>query len=123
MQGLAGSPEFHIEHSAITWRLTLGYNASAWLTSCSIAEISAFRNASVFLIDSSAAHIKTKDNATVLVGWNLPLFGLVMMHYTLVPILQASIVMISIAIVVIFLVYLFRKTRRKRAPGAPAEAT
>ena len=107
-----GSPVFHIKDSTITWRLTMGSNASAWLTGCSIAETSARGNANIFLVDSSSDRIKTQGNATVLVGWNLPFFGLVLMHYTLVPILQTFTIIVLIVVAVIFLVYFFRKTRR-----------
>lgn len=112
IEAYGDSPVLHIKDSTIAWRLGLGSNASAWLTGCSVGEMTAGANASIFLIDSSADCIKTHDDATVLVGWNLPIFGLVMMHHTLVPIVQTSIIIILIAIVVISLVLLFRKTRR-----------
>jgi len=107
-----GSPAFHIKDSTITARVRLNNDASAWFTRCSIAETSASGNANMFLINSSVERIKTFGNATVLVGWNLPLFGLVIMHYTLVPVLQTFIVIIFISTAVIFLVYLFKKTRQ-----------
>ena len=113
IEAYGGSPVLHIKDSTIAWRLGMhGFNASAWLTGCSVGEITAGANASIFLIDSSADSVKTLDDATVLVGWNLPIFGLVMMHHTLVPIVQNSIIIILIAIAVISLVLLFRKTRR-----------
>lgn len=112
IEAYGDSPVLHIKDSTIAWKLFLSSNASAWLTGCSVGDITCMHNASIFLVDSSADSIKTHDDATVLVGWNLPIFGLVMMHHTLVPIVQNSIIIILIVIAVISLVFLFRKTRR-----------
>lgn len=113
IQSYGGSPILHIQASTITSELFFNSNASAWLTDCSIHKITVKTNASVFLIDSSADSIRTYDEATVLVGWNLPIFGLVMMHHTLVPIVQTLIIIIPIAVVVIAMVFLFKKIKHQ----------
>lgn len=70
------------------------------------------RDASVLLVDSHAGSIEAQGNATVSIGWNLPLFGLAKMPYTWIPFMQLTIVVaIGVVIAIVFLV-LWRKRAR-----------
>lgn len=108
-----GSPTFVVQRTRVTGRAVLSYDSSARFTRSSVAKIEAHVNANVMLIDSYAGRIETHDNAKVFVGWHLPLFGLVTMHYTWVPIIQTVVIATIIAIIITVLVFLYRKRARR----------
>lgn len=108
-----GSPTFSVQHTKVAWRANFLYNSSVRFTSSSVAEVIARGNANILLIDSYAGSIETHDDATVSVGWHLPLFGLVTMHYTWVPIVQMIIVIAIIVVIITVLVFLYRKRARQ----------
>jgi len=107
------APTFIIQDSTVTWRANFLGNSSSRFTSSSVAEVIARGNANILLIDSYAGSIETHDDATVSVGWHLPLFGLVTMHYTWVPIVQMIIVIAIIVVIITVLVFLYRKRARQ----------
>ena len=71
------------------------------------------QNATVFLIDCGIGNVRTFGNATVSVGWRLPLIGLIEMPHWWVPYIQLTIVII--VIVILFLVLRVFLRRRSRA--------
>jgi len=121
-----------VRNSTVTWRAELSFdssvrfiessvanveaygNSSVRFTMSSVAKIEAHGNANIMLIDSHAGTIETYDDATVLVGWHLPLSGLVTMDHTWVPIIRAIIIITLIAIIIAVLVFFFRKRRAKQ---------
>jgi hypothetical protein len=113
INALEGVPILCVEDSTVTWRANFLASSSVQFTRSSIAELIAQRNTNIILIDCYAESIETRDNSSVFVGWHLPLFGLVTMHYTLVPIIQLVIPIAIIAIVLTLLVIL-RKKRSAR---------
>jgi len=113
INALDGVSTLYVEDSAVTWRANFLASSSVQFIRSLIAELIAQRNTNIMLIDSYAGSIETHDESTVFVGWHLPLFGLVTMHYTLVPIIQLAIPIAIIAIVLTLLVIL-RKKRSAR---------
>lgn len=107
-----GAPTLDVEDSTVG-HVTINVGAVARFRNTSVDEISASGNAFALLIESSAGSIKTEDNATVLIGWELPLFGMVTLPYGLIPIVQWSLVIVVIAIIVIALLA-FRRGRANR---------
>lgn len=77
------------------------------------------RNASVLLVDTNVGSIVAQGNATVIVGWNLLLLGLVKMPYTWVPYVQLTIVVVIGVIIVIVLLVLLRKKARTKVDTLP----
>jgi hypothetical protein len=102
IETFGGAPTLYVEDSIIG-DTHLNDRASASITNTSVDAMSAYNNAFAMLIDSSAGRIVTYDNATVLIGWQLPLFGVVTLPYGLIPIVQWSLVVIVIVIVAIAL--------------------
>lgn len=113
INAMDGVPTLYVEDSTVTWRANFLASSSVQFTRSSIAELIAQRNTNIILIDCYAESIEARDNSRVFVGWHLPLFGLITMHYTLVPIIQLVIPIAIIAIVLILLV-LVRKKRSAR---------
>jgi hypothetical protein len=70
------------------------------------------RDASVLLVDSHAGSIEAQGNATVSIGWTLPLFGLVKMPYTWILYVQVTIVVAIGAIIFMVLRFLLRRRAR-----------
>lgn len=118
-----------VQDSTVTLRAQFFANSFVQFTSSSVAELEAYGSADIMLIDSYAGTIETYDDATVFVGWHLPLFGLVTMDHTWVPIIQAIIAIIRIILIMIIiavLVFFFRKRtkqdQRKRARTSEAKS-
>jgi len=107
------SPTFVVQDSTVTWRAEFRSNSSGRFTSSSVAEVVAYGNSNIMLIDSYAGSIETHDESTVFVGWHLPLFGLITMHYTWVSIIQTIVIATIIAIIITVLVFLYRKRARR----------
>jgi hypothetical protein len=116
IETFGGAPTLYVEDSTVG-NVLLNVRAVARFRSTSVDQISAYGNAFALLIESSAGSIKTEDNATVLVGWQLPLFGVVTLPYGWIPIVQLSLVVVVITIIVIALLVL----RRRRATHALKE--
>lgn len=72
------------------------------------------RDASVLLVNSYAGSIEAQGSATVFVGWNLPLFGLVKMPYTWIPYIQLIVVVAIGVVIVVILRVSWRKKRAKK---------
>lgn len=113
INALDGVPTLYVENSTVTWRANFLASSSVQFTRSLIAELIAQRNTNIILIDCYAESIETRDNSSVFVGWHLPLFGLVTMQYTLVPIVQTIITMTIVAIIIAVLVFLYRKRARQ----------
>lgn len=118
------APSIIVQNSTVTWGAQLSFDSSVRFTKSSVGNIEAHGNASIMLIDCHAGRIETHDDATVFVGRHLPLFGLVTMHYTLVPIIQTIITITVIVTIITVSVFLFRKRarHRQREPTGASEA-
>lgn len=77
------------------------------------------QNANVLLVDCHFGSVEARDNATVFVGWNLPLFGLVKMPHTWIPYVQLTIIVVISVIVVTVLLALLRKKVRTKVDTLP----
>lgn len=106
-----GAPVLNIEGSTITDAHFVG-EPFAWFTSSSVAQISAYSNTKVWLIDSAYGGVETRDNATVLVGWHIPLFGLITMPHTWVSILWNVAFLIIATLSIASLIILYRRWKR-----------
>jgi len=106
------APAFHIEDSTVK-DANFIRDASAHFTDSSLSKISAYGNATVWLIGCTYGGIETRENATVFVGLDLPLFGLVVIQHNWIPILQLILVILIVAIVItVLLIVRRRRTRR-----------
>jgi len=123
INALNGVPTLYVEDSTVTWRANFLASSSVQLTRSSIAELIAQRNTNVILIDCYAESIEARDNSRVFVGWDLPLFGLVTMHYTWVPIVQMIIVIAIIVAIITVLVLYKRRARRIQMEHAPVSGS
>lgn len=106
------APTFFVQNSTVKW-VEFRSNSSGRFTGSSVAEVEAYDNSNIMLIDSYAGSIVTHDAATVFVGWHLPLFGLVTMPYTWVSIIQTIITIAIVMIIIAVLVLLYRKRARR----------
>lgn len=110
-----GTPIFHVNGSAVTQNAYLHSNTSAWFTDSSVVALRATGNATVWLINSSAGSISLDGDAKVFVGWYLPLFGLVTMPHTWIPIMQIIFITAIVAIIVVlYIVYSKKKKTREK---------
>jgi hypothetical protein len=72
------------------------------ITNSTVAVVSATGNTTVWLLESSVNQINLDGEARVMLGWNTPLFGLVWVPYSLIPIMQAgSVIAIVIGVAVV----------------------
>lgn len=126
-----GKPTFNIEGSTVSHVSISGGNASftrssvaeigaswygsVWFASSSVGDVSAYGNARIWLIDSSYGGIKTVESATVIVGWHLPLFGLVTMPYKWVQFLQVFGTITIATLSIASLIILYRRWMRRRS--------
>ncbi len=113
INAMKGMPILYVEDSTVTWRANFLASSSVQFTRSSIAELIAQKNTNIILIDCYAESIETRNNSNVFVGWHLPLFGLVTMHYTLVPIVQTIITIAIVVMIIAVLVFLYRKRARR----------
>lgn len=100
----------HITNSTVEHALRVNYNSIAWVEKSKLAMVTAFDNATVWLIESSVDDVSLEGNARVLFGWYLPLFGLLGVPYSLIPVLQAG----SITVMVIGMATISYAAYRKR---------
>jgi hypothetical protein len=100
----------HITNSTVEHALRVNYNSIAWVEKSKLAMVTAFDNATVWLIESSADDVSLEGTARVLFGWYLPLFGLLGVPYSLIPVLQAG----SITVMVIGMATISYAAYRKR---------
>jgi len=89
----AGTAIIRITNSTVEYAVYIHLNSTAWIENSSVAMVDATGNATVWLIESSVGQVSLEGNARVLLGWYLPLFGLVGVPYQLIPIIQAASIM------------------------------
>jgi len=87
---LAGTAVINIINSTVVYAAYIHLNSTAWIENSSVTMVRATGNATVWLIESSVGQVSLEGNARVFLGWNLPLFGLVWVPYSLIPIMQAG---------------------------------
>ena len=87
---------------------------SASFRASSLTEIVAQGESSIQLVDSSYGSIQTEDNATVLVGWQLPIFGVVAMPYAWIPIIQTGAALTILIVSTVLLVFAYRRWKRQQ---------
>ena len=77
-----------------------------------VTHMNAHSNAEILFVDCHVGRFETHGNPKVVVGWNLPLFGLVKMPHTWIPYVQVTIVVAIGAIIFIVLRLLLRRRAR-----------
>jgi len=77
-----------------------------------VTHMNAHSNAEILFVDCHVGRFETHGNPKVVVGWNLPLFGLVKMPHTWIPYVQATIVVAIGATIFIVLRLLLRRRAR-----------
>lgn len=95
---IAGLANFYAESSEIRV-ITVNSGKSLFLRS-SVGKLESWGKPEITFIDSSYGTI-TSNETSVLVGWNVPLIGLVMVPYASIPIIQGITVLLVIAVIVI----------------------
>ena len=105
-----------IRNSKINSWIRAGDNVELWFTRSSAPELSAGGEAKVWLIDSSVGHIEEYGNATVLVGWEVPVLGVIAFHYTIAGIARILLIAIGVTAVLLIIVvtYILWKRRKRR---------
>ena len=76
--------------------------------------LNAWSDADILLVDCHVKNFQIHGDPKLLVGWNLPLFGLVKMPYTWIPYVQLTVAILICVIIVIALGVLLRKRARKK---------
>ena len=84
------------------------------ITNSTVAVVSATGNTTVWLLESSINQINLDGEARVILGWNTPLFGLVWVPYSLIPIMQAGSVITIVIGVAVVSYAIWRKGRKER---------
>ena len=77
-----------------------------------VTHMNAHSNADLLFVDWHVGRFETHGNPKVVVGWNLPLFGLVKMPHTWIPFVQMTIVVAIGAYIFIVLRILMRRRAR-----------
>jgi len=106
-----GTVILRVDDSEVTSVNFLG-NCSALFMDSSVEKMSARGNTRVLLLKTSYGDIETYDNATVLVGWHIPLFGLITIPYTWVPIFQGLLFLIITAVIIVTLVIIIKEWKK-----------
>jgi hypothetical protein len=89
-QTLPGRAIINIINSDVTYSVYVQLNSTAWIENSSVAMVEATGNATVWLVQSSVGQVSLEGEARVLVGWHFPLFGLVWVPYSWIPIMQTG---------------------------------
>jgi hypothetical protein len=77
-----------------------------------VTHMNAHSNAEILFVDCHVGRFETHGNPKVIVGWNLPLFGLVKMPHTWIPYVQVTIVVAIGATIFMALRFLLRRRAR-----------
>jgi len=101
-----------VRDSVVSHWLRVVGNSTAWLTSVSASRATAMENATIWLINSYSRAIDTSDQGRVYVGWQLPLFGIVAVPYTWLPILQGIAILAALVLIIALLVFLDRRWKK-----------
>jgi hypothetical protein len=114
---LPGTADIYVTDSRIEYALYVHGNSTVWIESSSIAMVRATGNATVWLIASSVDDVSLEGSAEVLLGLNLPLFGLVGVPYSLIPIIQVACILIIVAGIAAmsYGVYLRKRVKEEQA--------
>ncbi len=108
-----------IENSVVTSNLWL-FNASVWIKNTPLSSVRAEGQSVIWLIDSPVGPITTDDNSVVYVGKELPIFGIIAVPHTWIPVLQNLLFLAVLVIVIALLIVVHdRWKRRKRRPNEP----
>jgi hypothetical protein len=92
--------------------LTAGGYAFVKLISSSTSQTEARDNSTVWLINSEGGEIYTSSRSNVFVGYDLPLFGVIIVPYTWIPVLQAFLIIVAGSIILVILLLVRRRFRR-----------
>jgi hypothetical protein len=113
-----GNLTMYIRNSIIGGDVTTGLKSDVWLIHTSAQDVSAGGNSRVWLIDASVEAFHEHGDAAVFVGWDVPLFGPMAVHCTLVPMVRliTLIVVGATAFIVLFIVIRKLHKRRQVAP-------
>jgi hypothetical protein len=111
---LAGTAAIRIINSTVVYAAYIHLNSTAWIEDSSVTMVRASGNATVWLIKSSVGQVSLEGDARVFLGWNLPLFGLVWLPYSLIPIMQAGSVIAMVVGVAAVSYAIWRKGRKER---------
>lgn len=114
-----GSLLLYIRSSTIESYVQTGIESEVWLIKTSVPEVRAGGSSKVWLISASVGTFQEHDNATVSVGWDIPLFGPIAFHHRLAPVvwLIALIAAGAITFVVLFVVIKKLQKRQKKPKG------
>lgn len=113
-QTLPGRAIINIINSDVTYSVYVHLNSTAWIENSSVAMVEATGNATVWLVQSSVGQVSLEGDARVLVGWHFPLFGLVWVPYSLIPIMQAGSVIAIVVGMAVVSYAIWRKGRKER---------
>lgn len=92
------------------------------LIHCSVENVNTGGNSTAWLIDSSVEAISEYDNSSILIGWELPLFGIIAFHYTFIPTLRIIMITLTGVIVFIVLLVIIIKWRKRRSKPKSSNA-
>ena len=109
-----GNLTLYIQNSIIEGDVTDGLNCDVWLVNTSAQNVSVSGDSRVWLIDTSVTAFHEHGNATVFVGWDLPLFGPIAFHHTLVPVIRLVALLSVGAAVGVVLFVVIRKLWKRR---------
>jgi len=116
-----GRAVIYVTNSTVEYAVYVHSNSIAWIENSSVAMVRATGNATVWLVESSVGQISLEGNARVLLGWYLPLFGLVGVPYSLIPIIQAGSIMTMVIGVATVSYTVYPKKKQREEYGNDAD--
>ena len=110
-----GDLSLYIRNSNIESYIRTGSSSDVWLIHTVVPEIWAGGSSKLWLIDSSVEAFHEYDEARVFVGWDLPVFGPVAFHHTLVVVVQLfAIVLVGVMVFLVLFFLIRRLWKRSR---------
>jgi hypothetical protein len=126
-----GNSSSNIRDSQVNSYISIIGQSKIWLIHCSVDSLDAAGNSTAWLISSSVGAFSEGENSSILVGWELPLIGIIAFHYTLMPTIQIvvmTILGVILAVIAFVAITLWEKKHVKdkgknteKDKSAPAE--
>jgi len=95
-----GGATLYVKDSSVNSSASAYDNSKIWFQSTRVFHVHAYENSTVWLINSGARYIDTSGDGKVYVGWQLPVFGIVVIPHTWILVFQV-VFYLAIAVIII----------------------
>ncbi len=113
----SGIADLNVENSEIRTITFNGGKASFLRTS--VGKLESYGKSEVTFIDSSYGPIEPSNETSVLIGWHLPLIGLVIVPYEWIPLIQEAAVLLVLVAIIITALVIWRARRKDKQEQDP----